>query len=287
MTSSPASAGIAVGADGISYLKKSMTPLLVYEAKRRNLVTYGTDLVRSCKLRIIDPKTEAVSKDSLDSIQQIVGYMVEANVFHGILTTGEFYWAVELQGDGSVLISEPYRCQDEGESLVVSMIYYVIHLAREMGESGKKPARPPLRKHEEPCPTDDLDSASEVSNSYSGDSDGDSGRKSKAPTSEVSMGRAMEATLRFDKSLFKCLRILLEHPDRVTFQAQVGGAGDSRVMVAVKAFDTVQARDSEEAKYHMLKPLQAAGAIPALLNGELRLEWTERDESRVHALAVS
>jgi hypothetical protein len=115
----------------------------VYEAKRRNLVTYGTDLVRSCKLRIIDPKTEAVSKDSLDTIQQIVGYMVEANVFHGILTTGEFYWAVELQGN---LISEPYRCQDEGESSVVSMIYYVIHLASEMGESGKKPALPPLRK---------------------------------------------------------------------------------------------------------------------------------------------
>jgi hypothetical protein len=287
MTSSPASAGITVGADGVSCLKKSTTALVVYEAKRRNLVSHGTDLVQSCKLKIMDPNTRAVSKDSLDAIQQIVGYMVIANVFFGILTTGKFYWALELQGDGSVLISEPYRCQDEGANSVVSMIYYVIHLAREMDESGKKPAPPPLRRLSEPSPADDLDSASGVSNSNSGDSDGDSGRKGKAPTSEASIGKALEAPLRFDKSRFKCLRILLEHPDRVTFQAQVGGAEDSHVLVAVKAFDTAKARDSEAAKYRMLKPLQAAGAIPALLKGELRLGWTERDERRVHALVVS
>ena len=132
----------------------------------------------------------------------------------------------------------------------MSMIYYVIHLARETDESGKKPAKMPLRRLSEPHPEGNPDSAPKVSKGFKKDSDGDSVRKSKAPTSETSYGKAMEVPSSFavDMSQFKCLRILQEHPDRVSFQAQAGSADDSRVLVAVKAFDNVEARDSEAAK---------------------------------------
>ena len=210
-TSSPASAEISANAVGISYVRKSSTALVVYEVKRRNLVSYGTDLVRSCKSKITNPNTRAVSSYSLDAIQQIVGNMVVTNLFFGILTTGEFCCAAELQGDGSVLISEPYRCQDEGEDSIVSMIYYVIHLARETDESGKKPAPPPLRRLSETRPESNPDSAAKVSNSDSGVSDGNPGRKSKAAKSETSFGKAIEAPSSFAvdicTSRFKCLRV--------------------------------------------------------------------------------
>ena len=71
------------------------------------------------------------------------------------------------------------------------------------------------------------------------------------------------------------------HPDRITFQARM--AGDERP-VAIKAYDTEEARDAEVARFLRLQGLQA---VPRLVRERLELVWSEAEETRVHALVLA
>jgi exonuclease VII small subunit len=257
-------------ADAVSRMKASDIPLVLYEFKRRNLITYGTDLAQSCNLKILDLKDRNSSRDPLYGIQQLVGYMVLASTWYGIMTNGEYYWALELEEDGSVLISEAYRFDTEGENSVLSMICYVIHLARELGASGIKRVPPNLQRVRDAVPAS-------VAQGDVGESD-DSAGASDAGSDGSKRAQMMVG--------FKTVRLLEEHPDRVTLQAEITFAGAESCLAAVKAFDTVEARNSEIRLYELLKPLHGIG-IPKLLDGELKLKWTEPEEPRVHAHLTS
>ena len=286
-TSSPAQAQFSINADSVSYLKKSSTALVLYEVKRRNLVSCGTDLVKNCRIKMNDRDNKIVSLDSLDAVQKLAGYMSLAKVQYGILTTGLYYWAVQLLESGPVLISEPYQCKDEGENSVLSMLYYVIHLAREAVKSGKQFTPPSLNKVADPTikgSGGNLGSKrGHASTGASADNDGTGG--GAVPGTSPAAIPIEDLTSWPD--VFRCLRILEDHPDRVTFQAQIGGAGAGLRLVAVKAFERTEARNAEARLLRRLKPLQVSGAIPALLDGELELEWTDAEERRVHALMMA
>ena len=133
-------------ADGASFIIATMQCLLLYEIKRHNLTNYGADLFFNCLRSIRNPGCRVGSKDALAAVQQLVGYMCIDKLRYGILTTYEFFWVVELCEDGSVLISDPYERSAEGEGSVLSMLVYVIHLARESLENSRPFIPPTLRK---------------------------------------------------------------------------------------------------------------------------------------------
>jgi hypothetical protein len=54
-------------------------------------------------------------------------------------------------------------------------------------------------------------------------------------------------------------------------------------LAAIKAFDTVAERDREAGLFRRLRGLCA---VPAVVDAQLELVWTEADERRVHALAL-
>jgi hypothetical protein len=282
----PDGAGLP-GADAVSIMKGSDVPLVLYEFKGRDLVTYGTDLTKSCNRKILElegscdcnsgsreeyrsSEDRCSSRDPLDGIQQLVGYMVLANIWYGIISNGEYYWALELEENGSVSISEAYRFDVEGENSVLSMICYIVHLARELVASGIERAPPALQRVMDAVPASFAQGDVVESN--------DSGRASDAGSDGSKKAQIMVG--------FKTLRLLEDHPDRVTLQAEITFAGAERSLAAVKAFDTVEARDSEVRLYELLKPLHDIG-IPKLLDGELKLKWTEPQEPRVHAHLTS
>ena len=130
-SSSVALGGSKINADGATYLTHELKLLLLYKLKRHNLTAHGIDLVLNCNIKLKDPSDPHVSKDPLDAVQQLVGYMIIAKLRYGILTTYEYWWVVELCENKDVCISEAYCWSDTGPCSVLAMLHYVVHLARE------------------------------------------------------------------------------------------------------------------------------------------------------------
>ena len=76
VTSSSVSLGrFSINADGATYLSEELRLLLLFELKRHNLTKNGLNLVRNCIIKIQNLLDRSVNIDSLDAIQQLVGYM--------------------------------------------------------------------------------------------------------------------------------------------------------------------------------------------------------------------
>ena len=76
--SSVAKGQFPYNADGAIYLTKELELLLLCELKRHNLTVYGLDLVLNCNIKMNDRDNREVSLDSLDAVQQLIGYMILA-----------------------------------------------------------------------------------------------------------------------------------------------------------------------------------------------------------------
>ncbi len=286
-----------IRADGAAFLKLNRKLLLLLELKRHNLTAKGTDLARICQALLSHRGSEQYPKDCLDAIQQLAGYMTLGNVQYGILTTYEYWWLVELCSDGAVKISPPYHWMDEGECSVMAMLHYALSLARESACS-RKVTLPQMSKVTKPTKRGDGGSdSSESRDKENKDSNGRQGgggskgggaSKQREGKSAGGGGRQQAAggSGRGGVGRFEFVRYLVEHADRISFQARLdgcgGGEGPGR-LVAVKAYDTAEARDREAARFRELRSLPA---VPALLDGQLELEWTEAEERRVHALVL-
>jgi hypothetical protein len=78
---------------------------------------------------------------------------------------------------------------------------------------------------------------------------------------------------------FEFGRFLMEHPDRITFQATTCDGQ----LVAIKAYDEVAERDVEAARFRQVEGLRG---FPRVVRDRLELEWSEAEESRVHAFVL-
>ena len=150
-SSSVALGGSKINADGATYLTHELKLLLLYKLKRHNLTAHGIDLVLNCNIKLKDPSDPHVSKDPLDAVQQLVGYMIIAKLRYGILTTYEYWWVVELCENKDVCISEAYCWSDTGQCSVLAMLHYVVHLARESVGNFAAPSLPWLMHVEGPA----------------------------------------------------------------------------------------------------------------------------------------
>jgi hypothetical protein len=158
--------------------------LLLLELKRHNLTQNGLNPVKNCQIKIQNLLDKSIS---LDSIQQLLGYMILAKIRYSVLTTYEHWWVVELGEDGSVSISEAYSGYQAGECSVLAMLHYLIHVARESADSFTAPSLPKLRAaraKEDPPAQPDADGGgapgSEGDKENGGDSNGRQGGSSGA-----------------------------------------------------------------------------------------------------------
>jgi hypothetical protein len=285
-SSSVALGGFKIQADGACYLTRELQLLLLLELKRHNLTAHGLDLVLNCEIKLLDPDDASVSKDSLDAVQQLVGYMVIAKLRFGILTTYEYWWVVELCENGHVMISEAYCWSDTGARSVLSMLHYVVHRALESVGKYTTPSLPKLVQVHGKSDGDRTDGG-EGDDKENHDSNGrprgggsSSGPKGgKGPAKQAGAGGRRSAC--GGGKVFDCVRFLMDHPDRITLQARM--AGDGR-LVAIKAYNTEEARDAEAARYLRLQGLRA---VPRLVRERLELVWSEAEETRVHALVLA
>ena len=289
-SSSVALGGHKINADGASYLAHELKLLLLYELKRHNLTAHGLDLVLTCKAKLRNPHDRTCSKDSLDAVQQLVGYMIIAKLRFGVLTTYEYWWVVELCENGHVRISTTYCWSDTGACSVLAMLHYVVHLARESLGKFTAPSLPRLADVYGKEPDADGGAADDKENHDSNGRQhggGASGSKGgKGPTKHKGAGGGKSACGGGGGGggggVFEFVRFLQEHSDRITFQARMAGEGGR--LAAIKAYDTAKARDAEAARYRRLQGLEA---VPQLLRERLGLVWTDTEERRVHALVLA
>ena len=75
-SSSVALGGYKINSGCASYLAHELKLLQLCEVKRHNLIAYSLDLVFTCREKLRNPHDQTVSKDSLDAVQQLVGYMI-------------------------------------------------------------------------------------------------------------------------------------------------------------------------------------------------------------------
>jgi hypothetical protein len=292
-------------ADGSSFFIATLQCLLLYEIKRHNLTNYGADLFRNCLQSIRNPERRVGSKDALDAVQQLVGYMCIDKLRYGILTTYEFFWVVELCEDGSVLISDPYERSTKGEGSVLSLLVYVIHLARESLENSRPFIPPTLPKVKTVGPKSA--GAGPQGEGPAGTRSDDKenqglrnkrGAGSSEPVQRRALGEIREAKAAsktkaavvsagdewgLKASEFNVVRYLAHRRDCITFQAQLEGSKERR-LVAMKAYASEQARDEEAVHY---RALQGVEGVPELVAGALELAWSDKEERRVHALVVA
>jgi hypothetical protein len=286
-------------ADGAIYLTKELELLLLCELKRHNLTVYGLDLVLNCNIKMNDRDNREVSLDSLDAVQQLIGYMILAKLRYGILTTYQYWWVVELCDNGEVLISEAYCWSDTGECSVQAMLHYVVHLARTSRGKFSTPVLPPVlsprAKKDQPDSGgggggEEDDKENQGSNGQGrkgGSSSGSKGKGKGGQASKVGGGKsACDASGGHrNAASFDFLRYLMEHKDRITFQARLatGGSCGAGRLAAIKAYDTEEARDREVARHRRLRGLRG---MPRVLKERLELEWSEAEERRVHAFVL-
>lgn len=268
-TASPKMAGSPVLADAASYIVGTKKPIVLYEFKRQNLVFDSVDMVLCCQPAGGLEKPRG-AKHALDALSQLVGYMASESCPYGILTSYQYFWAVELCENGDILVSPAYASTAQGENSVMSMLCYVIHTAYEWKKSGKKFTPPPLAKVMVPIPK------------VQGQKSSDRIEPAKAKSKDTLMHETSNDWNWHPRDGFEFLRFLVDQKDRITLQVRLG---DGR-LAAVKAFDTKIDRDIEVKCYRNLERLQIAGSIPMLLNGDLELEWPNSHERRVHALVM-
>ena len=280
-----------VKANGVAFLKTTRRLILLLELKMHNLTAHGNDLVSICDslLRGLN----VYPRDCLDAIQQLAGQLTLSNLRFGILTTYEYWWLVELCSDGAVKISPPYRWDDEGECSVLAMLHYAIGLAQQ--PVGTRKVTLPLLCKPRFLDGADGSDASESRDQENRDSNarqGGGGSKSGGSKQEQGSGKpaagggrqAAGGARQLGSVQYEFLRHLVEHVDRVTFQARlVGVSGKEGRLVAVKAYDSAEDRDREARRFWELQGLRA---VPELLDARLQLEWTEAEERRVHALVL-
>ena len=221
--------------------------------------------------------------------------MMMGNLRFGILTTYEYWWVVELCSSGAVKISPAYCWSDQGECSVMAMLYYVICLARESVESQSYTA-PQLPKVNLPKSKGDGESRGKENQDSNarrgggppGPAEGGGGKKKQGSGKSAGAGgrQAAGGAGRSGTGGLEFVRYLVEHTDRITFQARLegaGGPGEGRLVV-VKAYDTEEARDREAARF---RELQGLRSLPAVVDERLELEWTDAEERRVHALVLA
>ena len=266
-------AGISVKADAASFIIKTKETVVLYELKPENLIFDSVDMVELCQ-RDVGQDLPKRAAEALDALQQLVGYMIEQKCRFAILTSYQYFWAVELRENGDVLVSPAYASSDSGENSVMSMLCYIIHIACDTVQNGKKftPPSIPRLTIKDPTPG--------VSNNTKEEKLGDS--IAHSGTKDASINDTSDHWDWHPKDGFGVLRFLVDQADRITLQVRLR---DGR-LAAVKAFDSAKDRNAEVNCYRTLEKLQAMGSIPRLLNGDLVLDWPDPDERRVHALVM-
>jgi hypothetical protein len=295
--SSVAKGKFPYNADGAIYLTKELELMLLCEFKRHNLTVYGLDLVLNCNIKMNDRDNREVSLDSLDAVQQLVGYMILAKLRYGILTTYQYWWVVELCDNGEVLISEAYCWSDTGEYSVQAMLHYVVHLARTSRGKFSTPVLPPVlsprAKKDQPDSggggggDDKENQGFNGQGRKGGSSSGSKGKGKGGQASKVGGGKsACDASGGHrNAASLEFLRYLAENKNQITFQARLatGGSCGAGRLAAIKAYDTEEARDREVARHRRLRGLLG---MPRVLKERLELEWSEAEERRVHAFVL-
>jgi hypothetical protein len=272
-TASPRMAGSSVDADAASYIISTKEIVVLHEIKREKWVFDFLDMALCCHLAGGTDLPRGV-KHALEALQHLIGCMVIAECRFGILTSYQHFWAGELCDNGDILVSPAYSSVTRGENSVMSMLCYVIHTALNSKTSGKKFIPPLLERivDKDPSPEHGVKSLkTELKDS-----------NVPVETKDNSMSETSNHWSWHPTDGFKCLLFLVDQTDRITIQVRLG---DGRLAV-VKAFDTAIDRDIEVNCYSTLKMLQLVGSIPKLFNGDLKLNWPNPDERRVHALVL-
>ena len=252
----------------------------------------------NCSIKLKDRDDPRVTLDSLEAVQQLVGNMIIGKIRYGVLTTYEDWWVVELRDTGHVYISEAYCWTDSGECSVLSMLHYLVHLARKSSGRFSPPSLPkvlvPKSKHDEPD-TGGAEGDKENSGSNEGrpqkgggSSSGSNGKGGKGgqPKKVVGGKSACDSSGGSSggagKGLnFVFVRFLAANLDRITFQARLEAGGGR--LAAIKAYDTEAARDLEAARFRLVEGVRG---FPRVVRERLELEWTEAAERRVHAFVL-
>ena len=84
-----------------------------------------------------------------------------------------------------------------------------------------------------------------------GSSGGSKGRKGQSKQAGAGGGKSACGAGGGGRSVFTFVRFLMDHPDRITFQARMTGVDGCKAgqLAAIKAYDTQEARDAEAARY--------------------------------------
>jgi hypothetical protein len=271
-------AGISVNAHAATFITSTKETVVLYQIRRGNLVLDSEEMVRCWEP--VRGQAQPRRSHALDALQQLAGYLVEQKCRFGILTSYQYFWAVELCENGDVLVSPAYASSDRGENSVMSMLCYVIHVARDSIKNGGTftPPQLPRLNTWDPTPKD-------------GDKDlhdGLGGGIASAGTKDTSVIATSHHWSWRPEDGFEVLRFLVvDQKDRITLQVRLldGPSLPSRLAV-VKAYDTAEGRDREVRCYRALERLKASGSVPLLFNGDLMLHWPDPDERRVHALVL-
>lgn len=250
---------------------------VLWELKRRNLIKNG----------YLDLATAVREGDRLviDALEQLVGYLFLQNICWGILTTYEYFWAIEVRENGDVYISPHYKSSDSVSCSVLSMLWYVLQTARQ--QTINKTNKFPRDHFQVATSTSDSKSLTEFASQAEGEYPSRTNGERKAGDSNRIGDQQSSSSRRFGSTLqaksLTCPRcqycngaegpdnwqiecMLADRPGRLTCKVKIANGE----LVVLKAYETEERLNLEVKCYQQLNDMQGR-MIPRLLRAGFKL----------------
>jgi hypothetical protein len=103
-------AGMYINAHAATYITSTKETVVLYQIRRGNMVFDSEDMVRCCEL--VGEQASPRRSHALEALQRLVGNLIEHKCRYGILTSYQYFWAIELCENGTVLIYPAYTSSD-------------------------------------------------------------------------------------------------------------------------------------------------------------------------------